>query len=101
MARLSARIQSNENRLIGAHRICTTCTGSEPGEPIRCESLDCSWLYSRKRAEHKQEFLEIIEELLEDLEVGEEADSPIEFDDQLTMDREDDDYEMEYLLQTP
>lgn len=55
---------------MNAHRICTTCTGTVPGEPIRCESLDCQWLYSRKRAESKREFLAVVEELLDDLDNG-------------------------------
>jgi len=50
-----------------AHRVCATCTGCELSDPIRCESIDCPWLYTRKRAENKTEGLEMIEDLLDDL----------------------------------
>lgn len=70
MVSLSRRIQVNQKRLANAHRICGTCTGSEPTEPIKCESLDCPWLFSRKRAENKAEFLEAVQELLDDLDHG-------------------------------
>ena len=54
-------------RLMNAHRVCVACTGGEPSDPVRCESTDCPWLYSRKRAENKTEGLEMIEDLLDDL----------------------------------
>lgn len=70
MTRLSTRIQVNEARLVNAHRICASCAGCAQSEPIRCESLDCPWLYSRKKAEGKMELLAIVRELLGGLETG-------------------------------
>lgn len=70
MVNLSHRIKVNQKRLANAHRICATCTGSEPTEPIKCESLDCPWLFSRKRAENQGEFLVAVQELLDDLDYG-------------------------------
>jgi DNA polymerase zeta len=70
MANLSHRIQVNQKRLTNAHRVCSTCTRSEPTEPIKCESLDCPWLFSRKRAENQEEFLAAVQELLDNLDYG-------------------------------
>jgi len=69
VAKLSTQLKINEIHLSNTHRICRTCIGSKPGEPIDCESLDCPWLYSRKRAEAKREALASIGELLGDLEL--------------------------------
>jgi DNA polymerase zeta len=82
IANLTSRIQANERRLANAHRICVTCTGSGPGDEIRCESLDCPWLYSRKRAESKGEFLAAIQELLDELNERVETNTLIEHDDE-------------------
>lgn len=68
MVNLSHRIQANQKRLANAHRICGTCTGSEPTEPIKCESLDCPWLFSRKRAENKEELLVALQDLLDNMD---------------------------------
>ncbi|KAF8078614.1 hypothetical protein FPV67DRAFT_1465830 [Lyophyllum atratum] len=97
IAKLSSRIQANERRLLNAHRICTTCTGSVPGEPIKCESLDCPWLFSRKRAENKDDFLQIVKEIIEDVNEDAETD---EDDYSTESDDEEDDY-MDLIFQTP
>ncbi|THV04942.1 hypothetical protein K435DRAFT_961659 [Dendrothele bispora CBS 962.96] len=61
------RVKHDENRLKDAHRVCATCTSTSLGEPIHCESLDCPWLFARKKSDKKIEFLEAIQELLQDL----------------------------------
>ncbi|KAI0068183.1 hypothetical protein BV25DRAFT_1793280 [Artomyces pyxidatus] len=67
---LLGRIQISEHRLRTAHDVCTSCTASEALEPIRCESLDCSWLYQRKKAEADAEETGYLEELIEEIEEG-------------------------------
>lgn len=46
-------------------------------EPIECLNTDCPWLYERKKAERKSEFLEGVCTLMEDLDFteGEDVDS--------------------------
>ncbi|KAG6890397.1 hypothetical protein C0995_008751 [Termitomyces sp. Mi166 len=104
IATLSGRVQANEQRIKAAHQICATCCSSVATEPILCESLDCPWMYSRKRAQNKKNFLDIIEEIIEDL--SENVDS--DMDDQLAgqNDRSDeseevDDFFPNFLYQTP
>ncbi|KAF8216234.1 hypothetical protein K438DRAFT_1901886 [Mycena galopus ATCC 62051] len=48
-----------EKRLLEAHRICASCTRTAQSEPIRCESLDCAWLYARTKADDKLDFLAV------------------------------------------
>ncbi|KAJ3750399.1 hypothetical protein DFH05DRAFT_73135 [Lentinula detonsa] len=67
LAGLSNRIRSNEQRLIDTHKVCASCTGSTLDEAAQCESLDCSWLYARKRGETKIEFLEFLQDLVQGL----------------------------------
>ena len=46
------------------------CTRSEPLEPVRCVSLDCSWLFQRKKVEQQVEDIEQLQELILALEPG-------------------------------
>lgn len=78
IANLTSRIQVNERRLSNLQRICATCTGSGPGEEIRCESIDCPVLFSRIRTEGKGEFLGAIQELVEELNERVETNTLIE-----------------------
>jgi len=97
MVNLSHLIQVNQRRLANAHRICGTCTGSGPTEPIKCESLDCPWLFSRKRAENKGDFLVAVQRLLNDLNYGMETgtlyeDVSEDGDERMSIARDDNDY---------
>ncbi|KAJ3734863.1 hypothetical protein DFJ43DRAFT_1130593 [Lentinula guzmanii] len=67
LAGLSNRIRSNEKRLIDTHKVCASCTGSTLDEAAQCESIDCSWLYARKRGETRIEFLEFLQDLVQGL----------------------------------
>ncbi|KAG6851054.1 hypothetical protein H0H93_002946 [Arthromyces matolae] len=67
IAILRERVQASEKRIKNAHQICATCCNSAPNEPIYCESLDCSWMFSRKREQNKNGFLEIVKEVIDDL----------------------------------
>lgn len=68
VAILGAKIGKFEQRLLSTHEICTTCSGIAPGEQVECESLDCPWLYARKRAEHKLEMAETMNILVDELD---------------------------------
>jgi DNA polymerase zeta len=64
---LLRRISKGENRLLNTQRICESFTGSAPSEPIRCESVDCGWLFERKKAERKAETLVALRELVNNM----------------------------------
>jgi len=66
---LLRRISKGETRLMNTQRICESCTGSAPSEPIKCESVDCAWLFERKKAERRAEALGILRELLNNIEL--------------------------------
>ena len=72
ISNLGFRIRAREERLANAHRICGTCTSSSPEDPIQCESLDCPWFYSRRKAEEAMDLVPILAELSDDLEKGTE-----------------------------
>ncbi|KDR84999.1 hypothetical protein GALMADRAFT_131759 [Galerina marginata CBS 339.88] len=71
---LELRIRTREERLTSTHRICSTCTGSTPSDPIHCESLDCQWFFARRKAEAGMELVPLFEELIEELETLPERD---------------------------
>ncbi|KAJ7900356.1 hypothetical protein B0H14DRAFT_3104499 [Mycena olivaceomarginata] len=64
MSGILSKIRKGEKRLLDVQRICASCTQTAPTEPIKCESLDCSWLYARAKAENKLEFLGALRNLL-------------------------------------
>ena len=78
VADLLNRTRKLEKRLVGAYQICASCTATAPGEPIECESLDCPWLYERKKAEFKVETVSALEECI--LDVTSESPSESVFD---------------------
>lgn len=47
-----------QDRLKAAHAICVSCTLTPPQEGIMCESLDCPWLFVRKRAENDKDSID-------------------------------------------
>ena len=61
-----SKIHRTEKRLQNIQRICSSCSAIPQVEPVRCESLDCPWLYERKKVENKAEGLNLIHELLEE-----------------------------------
>lgn len=65
---LLRRISKGENRLMSTQRICESCTSSAPSEPIKCESVDCAWLFERKKAERKAETFGALQELVNSME---------------------------------
>ncbi|KAJ3575642.1 hypothetical protein NP233_g970 [Leucocoprinus birnbaumii] len=65
---LGAKGGAFEHRLLTAHKVCASCAGITPGEPVECISLDCPWLYTRKKAEARTEAVETMEILVDELE---------------------------------
>ena len=84
LSNLAFRIRAREERLADAHRICVTCTSSSPEDPIQCESLDCPWFYSRRKAEEAMDLVPILAELSDDLEkeMTEESEAGIDLCDE-------------------
>ncbi|KIP11956.1 hypothetical protein PHLGIDRAFT_510248 [Phlebiopsis gigantea 11061_1 CR5-6] len=72
---LFARVHRTEHRLQNVHGICVSCSGIPSTEPVRCESLDCPWLYERKKLENKAENLNAVQDLVEELVQFHEDDS--------------------------
>lgn len=70
MSELLSQVRIAENRLETAHRVCTMCTRSEPSEPVRCVSLDCPWLFQRRKVERQAEDIEALQGLIQALELG-------------------------------
>ncbi|KAF8168090.1 hypothetical protein B0H34DRAFT_786325 [Crassisporium funariophilum] len=68
ISNLGFRIRAREQRLTNAHRICVSCTNSSPDNPIECESIDCPWLYARRKAEEAMDLVPLLTELSEALE---------------------------------
>ena len=67
VANLLARIRVVEMHLKDCQTICASCARTAPAEPCACESIDCPWLFARKKAEAKIETTTNIKQL-EDLE---------------------------------
>ena len=65
---LQGRLQEAELRLTATHSVCVSCTGSSQAEGIKCESLDCPWLYARDKAEEDLDALQGVPGLTEAIE---------------------------------
>ncbi|KAG1864196.1 hypothetical protein DFJ58DRAFT_680547 [Suillus subalutaceus] len=72
MPTLLDQIRKGEARLLDAQRVCSSCASTANAEPIECINIDCPWLFDRKKAERRAEFLEGLQEILEDLEISED-----------------------------
>ncbi|KAI0778186.1 hypothetical protein BD413DRAFT_507367 [Trametes elegans] len=68
ISELLSRVQTTETRLKGVHQVCSSCCTTAPAEPIHCESLDCPWLYERKKLESKAEAMTTVHDLIEEME---------------------------------
>ncbi|CAL1695850.1 unnamed protein product [Somion occarium] len=67
---LLGRIKKTEIKLKNIQAICSSCQSTPMAEPIQCESLDCPWLFERKKIEHKTEALSAIEDYVEEVQEG-------------------------------
>ncbi|KAI0825134.1 hypothetical protein BC628DRAFT_1321043 [Trametes gibbosa] len=68
ISELLSRVQVTESRLKDVQTLCGSCCGTAPAEPVQCESLDCPWLYERKKLESKAEALTTVHDLIEEME---------------------------------
>ncbi|KAF7310921.1 DNA polymerase [Mycena chlorophos] len=66
MARVLAKMRKGETRLLDITRICASCCQTPAGEPIECDSLDCSWFYARRKAEARLDFLQDVQNIVFD-----------------------------------
>ncbi|KIK47777.1 hypothetical protein CY34DRAFT_73289 [Suillus luteus UH-Slu-Lm8-n1] len=62
------QIRKGEARLRDAQRVCASCASTANAEPIECINIDCPWLFDRKKAERRAEFLEGLQGIMEDFE---------------------------------
>ncbi|OCH96164.1 hypothetical protein OBBRIDRAFT_816122 [Obba rivulosa] len=94
------KLKIAENRVKNAHIVCSSCCGNAQAEPVKCVSLDCPWLFERKKAEHKVEALVEVQDFVHQLE--EECEREGEEQDENDEPQEDDygedqESELEYL----
>ena len=69
---LLSRLHIAEDKLRDVQTICSSCCGVPAAEPVKCESLDCPWLYERKKVENKVEALDVVAELVAELQEAED-----------------------------
>ena len=69
---LLSRLHIAEDKLRDVQTICSSCCGIPAAEPVKCESLDCPWLYERKKVENKVEALDVVAELVAELQEAED-----------------------------
>ncbi|KAF8581637.1 hypothetical protein K439DRAFT_1635972 [Ramaria rubella] len=65
---LQGRMAEAEYRLTATQSICASCALVPPAQHIKCESLDCPWLYARNKAEEDIAVLQGIPELTRSIE---------------------------------
>ncbi|KAL4267165.1 DNA polymerase [Pleurotus pulmonarius] len=81
MASILDLVRKGEKRLTNVHEVCASCAGTSPLEEVECESLDCPWLYERKKGDSNEEYLEALRMLLAEIGLPKSsADSIVELD---------------------
>ncbi|KZT65126.1 hypothetical protein DAEQUDRAFT_677323 [Daedalea quercina L-15889] len=78
---LLSRLHVAEDKLRNVQTVCSSCCGIPAAEPVRCESLDCPWLYERKKVENKVEALDVVAELIAELQEAEDGREDVAGDD--------------------
>lgn len=68
---LLSRLHIAEDKLRDVQTICSSCCGIPAAEPVKCQSLDCPWLYERQKVENKVEALDVVAELVAELQEAE------------------------------
>ncbi|KAK0210432.1 hypothetical protein DFS33DRAFT_1458357 [Desarmillaria ectypa] len=81
MAGVLNRINVIEKRFMETQKVCASCAQIPGSEEIRCESLDCPWLFARKKAESKQNTLDTLKDLVHDLQLDALEDEETEMDE--------------------
>ncbi|KAG2366540.1 hypothetical protein BDR07DRAFT_1395782 [Suillus spraguei] len=69
MPTLLNQMRKGEARLLDVQRVCASCASTANAEPIECINIDCPWLFDRKKAERRTEFLEGLQGIMKDLEI--------------------------------
>ena len=69
MTKLATKLNSTEQKLKNVQSICADCSSVPLAEPISCESLDCPWLYERKKIQHRIDSLQLVTDIIDDLQV--------------------------------
>ncbi|KAG7452885.1 DNA/RNA polymerase [Guyanagaster necrorhizus] len=69
MAGVLNRINVVEKRFMETRKVCASCAQIPGSEEIRCESLDCPWLFARRKSESKLNTLDTLKDLIHDLEL--------------------------------
>lgn len=72
---LLSRVHRTEGRLKKVHSLCASCSGIMLSEPVCCESLDCPWLYVRKKLDNKAENLDSVFDYIAEVEAGPDEES--------------------------
>lgn len=67
MGKLLARVHRTEKRLQNVHRVCASCSSISAAEPVQCVSLDCPWLFERRKLENKAQSMNATQDLVDDL----------------------------------
>lgn len=81
MASILDLVRKGEKRLTNVHEVCASCAGTSPLEEVECESLDCPWLYERKKGDNNEEYLEALRMLLAEIGLPKSSvDSIVELD---------------------
>ncbi|KAH9937686.1 uncharacterized protein B0H18DRAFT_1081794 [Fomitopsis serialis] len=70
---LLSRLHVAEDKLRNVQTICSSCCSIPAAEPVKCESLDCPWLYERNKVENKVEALDVVAELIAELQDTEDT----------------------------
>jgi DNA polymerase zeta len=68
MFALLSRLHLSESRRADVQRLCASCSGSTPGEDIKCESIECPWMFQRHRVEAEVARLKGVRKLISELQ---------------------------------
>ncbi|KIY66264.1 hypothetical protein CYLTODRAFT_423607 [Cylindrobasidium torrendii FP15055 ss-10] len=68
MAGLLWKIQAIERRFMDAQRTCMSCARVSKANDIKCESMDCAWMFERRKAEVQLGQLVALKDAVDDLE---------------------------------
>lgn len=64
---LKSRLHTAEQKRNECQIVCASCSGVAPADPIRCESLECEWLYSRVKYSKEVQKLAVIEQVIDEI----------------------------------
>jgi len=65
---LQSRIRAVQNRAHTTQLLCASCSAAPAYEEIKCESLDCRWLFERFKVNRELESLESLNAVVKEVE---------------------------------